>query len=125
MSDKFMNFSDEEKHLLFEALLHCIRTNSGIGFRSYDQGAPVYEEGARGDAGDGGDSPDRNAFYKMYCELSLHMIDWPAISAFRPVCITDWQQFCKLGLHYHNRLHRKKLIEGAAEEMQSTGRPRL
>jgi hypothetical protein len=125
MAGKFDNFSNAEKHLLFEALFHCIRTNSGIGFKAYHQGDIVYEQGAIDGTHDDADSPEANKFYQMYRELSLHMVDWPAISAFRPVCVSDWQQFCKLALHYYNRLNGRKLIEGAAEEMHSRARPRL
>lgn len=122
---KFDNFDNAEKQLLFEALLHCMRTNSGIGFKSYDQGDPVYEVAAKGEVFDDADAPERNKFYQMYRELSLHMVDWPAISAFRGVCTTNWQQFCKLAVHYYNKWDGKRPVDLDYIEMNSAQRPKL
>lgn len=79
---------DDEKYLIFKALIHSIKTSSGIGFINNDQGHPAYEAGAQGDAsGKWGDSPDKNALFKLLASFdrSFHS-EGPNIST--------WQAFC-------------------------------
>ena len=50
--------TDDEKYLIFSALVRMIKTSSGEGFLNDDQGHPAYTLGAQGkvDAVMGGDS---------------------------------------------------------------------
>ena len=42
------NPTDDEKHMIFRALVRMIKTNSGDGFLNSDQGHPAYLLGAQG-----------------------------------------------------------------------------
>jgi hypothetical protein len=104
MNNRFDNLSAEERCLLFEALVHCIRSNSGIGFHGYDQGDMVYAIGSKEpERKQEEDGPDSNAFFQMYRELSLHVIDDPSVGTLRQFCATDWQSFCQLALRFQDR----------------------
>ena len=49
------------------------------------------------------DSPEKNTFYQMYRELSLHMADSNSVSRLRPYCATTWLEFCQLVTKYHKK----------------------
>ena len=42
------NPTDDEKYMIFRALVRMIKTNSGDGFLNSDQGHPAYLLGAQG-----------------------------------------------------------------------------
>ena len=56
--------TDDEKYLIFRALVRMIKTSSGDGFLNSDQGHPAYLLGTQGkvDAVMGGDSPEKTLF---------------------------------------------------------------
>ena len=58
------NPTDDEKYMIFRALVRMIKTNSGDGFLNSDQSHPAYLLGAQGkvDAVMGGDSPEKTRF---------------------------------------------------------------
>ena len=92
---RFANLERGERELLFEALLFCIDSNSGIGFQAGDQGNACYAAGAEtGDTTHYRDSPDRNAIFLMLREFSLEVAEGKA-GALRTHLVTDWQQFCR------------------------------
>jgi hypothetical protein len=102
--NRFDNLDRRDRVLLFEALLHCIDSNSGIGFDGSDQGHSCYRVGAEGadPLGHYKSSPDRNCIYQMLRELSLHLADDAAVTGIRPHFITDWQAFCQRAVHAHD-----------------------
>jgi len=117
MKERFSTLGKPEKELLFEALLCCIRANSGVGFRGYDQGHGVYVRGARAGDDDGReDGPEMNLFYQMYRELSLHMVDSDSVSGMRKYCAVTWQEFCRLATKYHEARNGKQLLPQAHAE---------
>lgn len=77
--------------LVYQALLHAIDTNSGIGFHNADQGHPAYQAGAEDgtrDLNGWGDSPEANGVYKMLPWLSERH-GTPGNQ------IRNWREFCQ------------------------------
>ena len=80
-----------EKALLFEALLHCIDSNSGIGFRAYNQDDPDYHDGKIGRPYQlGSDSAENNNPYQMLQELSHHLADDNQVTGWRRHFTFTW-----------------------------------
>ncbi len=96
-ADRFTGFSEHERALLFEALLYCIESNSGIGFRGHSQGRIEYESGARGmPITPYEDSEANNTMFQLFRELSLHLSDSAEYKKFyRKYGVIDWKQFCQ------------------------------
>src|SRR5262245_42909869 len=96
-SEKFGHLSDDERALLFEALLYCIESNSGIGFRGHCQDRIEYQAGARGAAiTPTEDNESKNLLFRFFRELSLHLADSGQYKQYnRRFGITDWNEFCK------------------------------
>ena len=93
---RFDTLTTEERHLLFEALLHCVDTGTGIGFRGYDQGHPDYHDGAEGrEPPPNGDVPEKNALFQMLQELSLHNADDSQKTVYMKHGVFNWPQFCQ------------------------------
>ena len=101
--NRFGHLRRGDRELLFEALLHCIDSNSGIGFEGGDQGHLCYHAGAQGadPYASYKSNPDRNILYQMLRELSLHLVDDDAVTGMRSHFITDWQAFCRRAVHAH------------------------
>jgi hypothetical protein len=85
--------------IVYDALIHAIRTNSGIGFHNADQGHPAYLLGCEGksDYHELGDSPEENKLYQLLIGLSESLGD----SAQPP--IRTWQDFCRLAVDSYKR----------------------
>lgn len=83
-----IDLNDFAGDIIYSALIHSIRSNSGIGFHN-EQGHPAYLMGKDGhiDFHMWGDSPDHNRLFKMVCELSKQYGNSE---------ISNWQQFCEL-----------------------------
>jgi len=96
-TDKFTNLSEHEQALLFEALLFCLESNSGIGFRGHAQNRIEYVSGARGTPPtDYEDNENTNTMFQLFRELSLHLSDSAEYKLFyRKHGIIDWKQFCQ------------------------------
>jgi hypothetical protein len=95
-SNRFKTLTSGERALLFEALLFCIESNSGIGFRSEDQTHPDYHDGANGSKPpSNADCSDKNILFQMVRELSLHLADDTPVKIHRRFGITTWEHFCK------------------------------
>lgn len=80
-----------EQMMIYEALIHAIKTNSGIGFHNNNQGHPAYmahEDGST--AKDMGDSPEANDLYKMLRSLTGELGDRAHVP------IRSWVDFCRL-----------------------------
>jgi hypothetical protein len=96
------NLSQDEKYLIFKALTHSIRSNSGIGFHNSDQGHPAYELGAQGaDSAAWGDSPERNCLFQLLTSFdpTYHEDEGPNLST--------WQRFCAFAVESHHRAARQ------------------
>ena len=96
-ADRFAQFTDGERALLFEALLFCIESNSGIGFRGNCQSRIEYQAGATGaDITATEDAETHNKLFHFFQELSLHLSDSPEYKLWhRRYGITDWREFCR------------------------------
>lgn len=94
---KFTQLTDCECALLFEALLFCIESNSGIGFRSECQNRIEYEAGKTGNpVTETEDSETTNKMFQMLHELSLHLADSREFKLYhRRYGITTWREFCE------------------------------
>lgn len=80
-----------EPELVYEALIHAVQTNSGIGFYNNDQGHPAYMLDESGKASTAmGDSPRENRLYQMLESLTYELGE----SAHTPV--RSWHDFCRL-----------------------------
>ncbi len=72
---KFSEFSEDERVLIFEALLHCIESNSGIGFHDYAQDRIEYESAARSaPVTTSEDDETKNSMFQLFRELSHHLV---------------------------------------------------
>ena len=120
MEEKLTSLNKHELELLFEALLFCIRANSGVGFKGYDQGHPVYQAGASGENDEKeweyADSPEKNLLYQLYREISLHMVDSDSVSGMKRFCATNWQEFCMLATKYERERDGKLPLPPAYDE---------
>jgi hypothetical protein len=86
---------DLNKHrdLIYNALIHAIRTNSGIGFKNCDQGHPAYSHGAEANTGGQGDSPEDNELFAVLrgiCQSQEPPDSLPQIDT--------WKSFCELAV---------------------------
>lgn len=98
-TDRFGHLPRTERALLFEALLHCIDTNSGIGYPRSDQDHPDYHDGQAGRPPiPGADSADKSMMFDMVRELSLHLADDDAVTGWKKHLIFTWEQFCRRGI---------------------------
>jgi hypothetical protein len=99
-----IELNDFAGDLIYDALIHAIKTNSGIGFHNCDQGHPAYCMGAKDERVDfntWGDSPNHNRMFKMVCALSKQYGDSQGIE------ISNWKQFCELA--YNAYLEHSKM----------------
>jgi|GEM_PF-2161272 len=88
---------DRERNLLYHALLHMVKSNTGHGFRG-DQRHLAYSRGAAGDPSNrrDGDSPAENVLYQMMKALAETIDEG---GDFAPdELVRDWQTFCKLAV---------------------------
>jgi hypothetical protein len=119
--ERFANLTDNECAILFEALLFCIESATGIGFPRHDQGHPDYFDGATGRPPPAaGDTAETNRMFQMVQELSLRLADHPIPLIFRRYGITTWEHFCQVtraayDAHYNDRHHYVPLYRRAAE----------
>ena len=93
---------DLNKHevLIYGALIHAIKSNSGIGFRNNDQGHPAYmirEDGSLPTEMGKimGDSPDGNDLYKILHSLTA------SLGEIAHTPIRSWSDFCRLAYDAH------------------------
>ncbi len=108
-ADKFAGFSECERALLFEALLYCFESNSGIGFNGHCQNRIEYEAASRGlPITQTEDCETTNIMFQLLRELSLHLADSVEYKLLhRRYAITDWQQFCKKALEASEKSPKK------------------
>ena len=94
--------TDDEKYLIFSALVRMIKTSSGEGFLNDDQGHPAYTLGAQGkvDAVMGGDSPEENTLFKL-----LASFDQTYHGVVPNPDLSTWQKFCAFAVDAYNRDH--------------------
>jgi hypothetical protein len=109
-----MRSDDADWGIIYDALIHAIKTNSGIGFHNRDQGHPAYVIGASDGTRDRdtwGDSPDRNSLYKMLLDLS------ETYGKSHGIQITNWRSFCLLAYESYQKA---KLTPGATGGLSSS-----
>jgi hypothetical protein len=90
----FDNVTKSQKIILYQALIHAVRSNSGIGFANRDQRHPAYTMGANGtiDEQKWGDSPQANDLYQMITALAPDVRDEVA------TVVMTWEDFCGLAV---------------------------
>jgi len=95
----FDNLSYLQMTTLYQALIHAISTNSGIGFHNHDQGHPAYCMGASGkiDPQTWGDSPEENEYFQMVLALSTKLGETATPQ------IKSWEDFCTLAVESYRR----------------------
>ena len=76
--------------VIYDALIHAIKTNSGIGFHNNDQGHPAYMSGAEDGSENMGDTREENKLYQMLVRLS------DRYGKSRGVQVRNWREFCQL-----------------------------
>ncbi len=102
------NPTDDEKYLIFRALVRSIKTNSGDGFHNSDQGHPAYLAGAQGnDSVYWGDSPNKNTLFKL-----LASFDQTYHGEVPNPDLSTWQKFCAFAVDAHNREHKPRDFPG-------------
>jgi hypothetical protein len=100
----FESFNINKKHLIYRALLHAVRSNTGRGFLNRDQGHLAYISGTTPrdtpmDYTTAGDHPDHNELYKMMRELSDSLKDDPEFK--KSDLILSWHDFCTIAVNAH------------------------
>jgi hypothetical protein len=95
-----------EKMMIYQGLLCLVKSNSGVGCCNNDQGHPAYKMGKEGkqDHATFGDSPERNALFKMMHGLSVELCqsdsdDSSEIGDY----IYSWQDFCRIAYEAYER----------------------
>ena len=87
---------------IYQALMHAVERNSGIGFHNTDQGHPDYTLAANGEpAVRPADGPESNRVFQMLRELS-HSDEIRSLYPGRPR-IETWQDFCLLAVNAFRR----------------------
>lgn len=94
----FETFTSGQKYVLYEAMLHAIRTDFRIGFMNQDRDHPVYHLGADGETMARKDGPEHNVIYQVMHEISKCEL----VDEGKTLTINDpvycWQDFCRLVL---------------------------
>lgn len=88
--------------IIYDALIHSIDTNSGIGFHNNDQGHIAYLTGAKDGSHDyeqWGDSPENNRLFKMLVCLSGDRGDSHSAQ------IRNWREFCERAYNAYRHAH--------------------
>ncbi len=87
-----------QKYVLYEALLHAIRTDFRIGFYNQDTGHLCYILGERGDLMPDKDTPEHNALFQVMHEICKHeLVDGgKTLTIHEPVYC--WADFCRIVL---------------------------
>ncbi len=104
----FEGLSPSERHLIYESLLHAVKSNSGIGFANADQGHPAYRVGRDGkhDYQTFGDSPDHNKLFKMMHALSVAANETDESFTASGELVFSWADFCRLATDAYDQ-HRR------------------
>lgn len=94
--------TDEEKNLIWRALVHAISTDSGIGFScNNDQGHRVYASGMEGKiVQDSADTPDTSALFKL-----LKSFDRGYHEEIQD--LSTWKNFCTFAFESHIRANQQ------------------
>jgi hypothetical protein len=87
--------------LIYDCLLHCLRSNSGIGFHSMAQGHPLYyisPEGVPFKRNPNDDGPDSNTLYHLMKALSARIYDRSPVLQLRTkgYLVNTWEDFCRI-----------------------------
>ncbi len=90
--------TDDEKYLIWKALVHAISSNSGIGIScNADQGHPVYVRGMEGEiVPDSADTPDTSKLFNL-----LASFDPMFHEEFQD--LSTWEKFCSFAVQSYNR----------------------
>ena len=90
------NLEWRERHLLYSAMLHMVKSNTGTGFADNDQGHVAYQVGRTGndDYNGLGDSPAHNALYQLMKTLGAGLVGGNEFAS--ADIVTDWSSFCVL-----------------------------
>lgn len=93
--DDFLQLLPSDARLLYESLIHAIKTNSGIGFHNHDQGRPINAGGAAqiNDATLGEPSDD-NELFSLVNRLA-QIINKDSQTG---VKVYTWPEFCKMAV---------------------------
>ncbi len=93
--------TEDEKYLIFQALVWMIETNSGTGFLNEDQCHPAYVLGMQGkiDPVAGGDSPEKNDLFKL-----LESFDQTYHGVVPNPDLSTWQKFCTFAVESYKRV---------------------
>jgi hypothetical protein len=102
----FESLEMSEKHIVYQALLCLIKSNSGVGFHNGDQGNAAYRVGAKGtiDYAAWGDSPDHNRLFKMMHTLAVELCQGdPEGKSEIGEWIYSWSDFCRTAVESYDR----------------------
>jgi hypothetical protein len=87
---QMLSEKDADWGIIYDALIHAIKTNSGIGFHNNDQGHLAYMTGAENGSEDMGDTREENRLYQMLVRLS------DRYGKSSGVQVRNWREFCQL-----------------------------
>lgn len=89
--------TNDEKHIIWRALVHAIESNSGIGFTcNNDQGHPAYVTAAEGEAmPDVADTPERSTLFNLLASFGPEFHETRDLST--------WQKYCRFAVESYRR----------------------
>ncbi len=110
IANAFDGLDARSRYLLYAALLHVVKSNSGIGFANADQGHPAYRVGAnegKYDFDAYGDSPESNRLFQMMHSLSVRMNEEAESFESSLELVFSWQDFCHIAVEAHDKTKKK------------------
>lgn len=92
--------TDDEKQIIWRALVHAIESNSGIGFTcNNDQGHPAYLTGAEGEVmPDVADTPERSTLFNLLVSFGPEFHQNPENPD-----LSTWQKYCSFAVESYRR----------------------
>ena len=92
------NPTDDEKYLIFKALVRMIEINSGTGFHNLDQGHPAYRLGAIGepDSVAEGEATEKSALFQLLKSFDQWFHDEGSD-------LSTWEKFCAFAVASYDR----------------------
>ena len=94
--DDVLQLKPTDAHLLYDCIIHAIKTNSGHGFHNSDQGHAIYAGGAIGSVDEQtfGEVPDDNELFSLLNRLAGIIND----NSETGVKVYTWREFCKMAV---------------------------
>ncbi len=97
------------KYLIYDALVQCVQSASGVGFHNGDQGHIAYLLGmeSKVDHKMWGDSPEENMMFQLMRELSMYFVKHEQDRPSNAPLVLTWEDFCQMAVTGHEAKKKK------------------